>query len=128
MAFQANDLPNPLVEVSAPNRPSHYSWTKHTLNPKFQVSETAMYDKLPSETVITFRLFDNKGTVTKQRRRQLLGSNSVCCSHFTGEDPIYVWLPMRQPSKRHRRRRALLPAPNHVPDLQVRQAALRRLA
>lgn len=119
VAFQANDLPNPLVELSAVNRPSHVSWTKHTLNPKFPASEAAMYDKLPSDTIITFKLFDNKGTVTKRRRRKLLGSNSVCCTHFTGEDPLYVWLPMRQPSKRHHRKHALLPPHGQVPDLQV---------
>ena len=120
VAFQANDLPNPLVEVSTPGRPQHLSWTKHTLNPKFPATEAMMYDKLPSDTIITFKLFDNKGTLTKRRRRQLLGSNSVCCTHFTGEDPLYVWLPMHQPSTRHRRRKAgLLPPPGHVPDLQA---------
>ena len=120
VAFQANDLPNPLVEVSTPGRPHHLSWTKHTLNPKFPAAEAMMYDKLPSDTIITFKLFDNKGTLTKRRRRQLLGSNSVCCTHFTGEDPLYVWLPMHQPSTRHRRRKAgLLPPPGHVPDLQA---------
>jgi hypothetical protein len=120
VAFQANDLPNPLAEVSTPGRPSHLSWTKHTLNPKFPATEAMMYDKLPSDTIITFKLFDNKGALTKRRRRQLLGSNSVCCTHFTGEDPLYVWLPMHQPSTRHRRRKAgLLPPPGHVPDLQA---------
>lgn len=120
VAFQANDLPNPLVEVSTIGRPSHMSWTKHTLNPKFPTAEAMMYDKLPSDTIITFKLFDNKGTVTKRRRRQLLGSSSVCCTHITGEEPLYVWLPMRQPTTRHRRRRAgLLPPPGHVPDLQA---------
>ncbi|KAL0018632.1 hypothetical protein WJX77_009530 [Trebouxia sp. C0004] len=120
VAFQANDLPNPLVEVSTLGRPNHLSWTKHTLNPKFPATDAMMYDKLPSDTIITFKLFDNKGTLTKRRRRQLLGSNSVCCTHLTGEDPLYVWLPMHQPSTRHRRRKAgFLPPPGHVPDLQV---------
>ncbi|KAL3135445.1 hypothetical protein ABBQ32_007626 [Trebouxia sp. C0010 RCD-2024] len=119
VAFQASDLPNPLVEISAPNKPSHVSWTKHTLNPKFPNMEPAMYDKLPNDTIITVKMFDNKGTLTHRRRRVLLGSSSVCCAHFTGADPLYVWLPMRQPRKRHRNEMGQLPPSDHIPDLQV---------
>ena len=119
MAFQANDLPNPLVEISAANKPSHVSWTKHTLNPKFPNMEPAMYDKLPNDTIITVKMFDNKGTLTNRRRRVLLGSSTVCCAHFTGADPLYVWLPMRQPRKRRRNKSGLLPPPGHIPDVQA---------
>lgn len=119
VAFQANDLPNPLVEISATNKPSHVSWTKHTLNPKFPNMEPAMYDKLPNDTIITVKMFDNKGTLTHRRRRVLLGSSSVCCAHFTGADPLYVWLPMHQPRKRRRNKSGLMPPPGHIPDIQA---------
>lgn len=119
MAFQANDLPNPLVEISAANKPSHVSWTKHTLNPKFPNMEPAMYDRLPNDTIITVKMFDNKGSLTNRRRRVLLGSSSVCCAHFTGADPLYVWLPMLQPQKRRRKKSGLLPPPGHIPDVQA---------
>lgn len=119
VAFQANDLPNPLVEISAANKPSHVSWTKHTLNPKFPNMEPAMYDRLPNDTIITVKMFDNKGTLTNRRRRVLLGSSTVCCAHFTGADPLYVWLPMRQPRKRRRNKAGLLPPPGHIPDIQA---------
>lgn len=119
VAFQANDLPNPLVEISATNKPSHVSWTKHTLNPKFPNMEPAMYDRLPNDTIITVKMFDNKGTLTNRRRRVLLGSSSVCCAHFTGADPLYVWLPMREPRKRRRNKSGLQPPPGHIPDIQA---------
>lgn len=127
VAFQANDLPNPLVEISAANKPSHVSWTKHTLNPKFPNMEPAMYDKLPNDTIITVKMYDNKGSLTHRRRRVLLGSNSVCCTHFTGADPLYVWLPMLQPQKRRRKKAGLLPPPGHIPDVQAKQPSLAHL-
>lgn len=78
-----------------------------------------MYDKLPNDTIITVKMFDNKGTLTHRRRRVLLGSSSVCCAHFTGADPLYVWLPMRQPRKRHRDGLGQLNLSDQIPDLQV---------
>ena len=119
VAFQANDLPNPLVEISTPHHDAHTFWTKHTLNPKFPTTDPAVYDRLPSDSVLTLKLFDNKGTLTKRRRRVLLGSNTLCCAHFHGEDPLYVWLPMRPPARRRHHRTGLLPPPGQVPDLQA---------
>ena len=120
VAFQANDLPNPLVECSTARRPGLVVWKMHTLNPKFvkEDGNQYAYDKLPSDAIMTFKLFDNKGTGPGPRRRVLLGDNNLCCSHLTGEDPVYVWLPLHQPG-RHRRRARMLSQPGQVPDLQA---------
>ncbi len=82
VAFQANDLPNPLVALHVEGHQPHNVWEKHTLKPRFNTSEQAVFPKVPADTHIQVQLFDNKGGVIHKRHQELLGEAQLCCSHL----------------------------------------------
>eukprot|EP00891_Asterochloris_glomerata_P007978 jgi/Astpho2/7978/Aster-x0337 len=99
VAFQANDLPNPLVALHVEGHQPHNVWEKHTLKPRFNTSEQAVFPKVPADTHIQVQLFDNKGGVIHKRHQELLGEAQLCCSHLQGEDPVYIWVPLHAPGR-----------------------------
>ena len=78
MAFQANQLPNPLVEVDVGGHPVYQAAAKQTLKPHFQTAEPARFQRLAADAMLTVRLFDDKAG----RKKQLLGKAQLCCSHL----------------------------------------------
>lgn len=123
VAFQANQLPNPLVELEVPGHPKHRSSAKHTVNPRWDREEPASYRRLSSDSRVTVRLFDKKG----RKSQSLLGENTISCSRLVGDKPLYLWLPLL-PSVKHksllglRKRRSVPVLDSNVeetPELQV---------
>lgn len=114
VAFQANQLPNPMVEVSVPGHETHRVKAKHTVNPRWETAEPARYKRLSSDSRVTVRLYDQKGKSTLA----LLGENTISCSRLTGDKPMYVWLPLipaNKPKFTLRKRRT---APTMERDLE----------
>lgn len=81
MAFQANQLPNPLVEVSMPGQPTYQVAAKHSLKPHFPTEHPARFERVTQEAAVTVRLYDDKAG----RRNQLLGEAVLPCKE------IKVW-------------------------------------
>ena len=123
VAFQANQLPNPVVEVSVPGHPSHSVSARHTVNPRWDNAEPASYKRLSSDSRVTVRMLDRKG----RSRMTLLGENTISCSRLTGDKPMYLWLPLLPSVKarsfgglRKRRKMPSLEAEvSETPELQV---------
>ncbi|BDA48868.1 probable vacuolar protein sorting-associated protein 13A at C-terminar half [Coccomyxa sp. Obi] len=90
VAFQAHQLPNPLVELTVPGHVAYQAAAKQTLKPHFQTAEPARFQRLASDAMLTVRLYDDKAG----RKKQLLGEAQLSCSHLQGVDPMYVWLPL----------------------------------
>ena len=78
MAFQANQLPNPLVEVSVPGQPAYQVSAKHSLKPHFPTEHPACFARVSQDAALTMRLFDDKAG----RRNQLLGEAVLPCKHI----------------------------------------------
>ena len=78
VAFQANQLPNPRVEVSLPGQPAHSVSAKHTLKPHFPAAERACFQRVAADAVLGVRLVDDKAG----RKAQLLGEASLPCSNL----------------------------------------------
>lgn len=78
VAFQANQLPNPLVEVSVPGHTTYQAATKHTLKPHFQTAEPARFSRLTADAELTVRLYDDKAG----RKKQLLGEARLSARHL----------------------------------------------
>ena len=122
VAFQANQLPNPVVEVDVPNHSKHTAKATHTLSPRWDHEEPASYARLSSDTNITIRIYDRKS----RSRMTLLGENIISCSRLKGEKPMYIWLPLL-PIEKHKRilglgRKDKVPDPDaleSMPELQV---------
>ena len=81
MAFQANQLPNPLVEVSMPGQPTYQVAAKHSLKPHFPTEHPARFERVTHDAAVTVRLYDDKAG----RRNQLLGEAVLPCKQ------IKVW-------------------------------------
>ena len=81
MAFQANQLPNPLVEVSMPGQPTYQVAAKHSLKPHFPTEHPARFERVTHDAAMTVRLYDDKAG----RRNQLLGEATLPCKQ------IKVW-------------------------------------
>lgn len=123
VAFQANQLPNPVVEIAVPGHPPHRENAKHSLNPRWERDEPASYKRLSADSHVTVRVYDRKG----RNHLSLLGENTISCSRLKGDKPMYVWLPLL-PSARSRamlglRRRRKMPSldseVDETPALQV---------
>lgn len=123
VAFQANQLPNPLVEISVPGHPPHSVSAKHSVNPRWETAEPASYKRLSSDSRVTVRMYDRKG----RNHMSLLGENTISCSRLKGDKPMYIWLPL-QPSMKSRsmlgfRKRRAMPTLDadveEAPELQV---------
>ena len=123
VAFQASQLPNPLVEVGAPGHAQHRVDAAHTLKPVFPDVPPGRFAALAPDAVITVRLLDRKagsrdavlGTasfaaahVGAKRGDQGLGSENPLNARQGGgrrvgeygsadEGPVYVWLPLSAP-------------------------------
>ena len=91
MAFQANQLPCPEIEITVPGRDPYTVWAKHTLKPRFEDAPRGTYKALSSRTPVTVRLYDRKSN----RRRTLLGQTSFSADCITGNEPVYIWLPLQ---------------------------------
>ncbi|KAK9800258.1 hypothetical protein WJX73_008605 [Symbiochloris irregularis] len=91
VAFQANQLPCPEVEVSVPGQPAFSVWADHTLKPRFEDANRGSFKALHSKTPLTVRLYDRKSG----RSRTLLGSTTFSVDSITGNEPVYVWLPLQ---------------------------------
>jgi hypothetical protein len=78
VAFQANQLPNPLVEVSVPGHPAYQVSAKHSLKPHFPTEHPARFARVSQDAAVTMRLFDDKAG----RRNQLLGEAVLPCKHI----------------------------------------------
>ena len=85
VAFQANQLPNPLVEVSMPGQPTYQVAAKHSLKPHFPTEHPARFERVTQEAALTVRLYDDKAG----RRNQLLGEAVLPCKE------IKVWLALQ---------------------------------
>lgn len=96
VAFQANQLPNPLVELEVSGHPKHHSSAKHTVTPRWDREEPASYKRLSSDSRVTVRLYDKKG----RKSMTLLGENTISCSRLVGDKPLYLWLPLLPSVKR----------------------------
>ena len=77
VAFQANQLPNPLVEVSMPGQPAYQVAAKHSLKPHFPTEHPARFERVTQDAAVTVRLYDDKAG----RRNQLLGEAMLPCRH-----------------------------------------------
>ena len=122
VAFSANELPNPTVELHVPQRPMHSVTMEHTLKPRYSDEVSATYERLPSDTRMTVRVLDHKG----KYREPLLGETVMNCSHVQGDQPKYVWLPILPPAHRSYipLKKAKQPGkPDAAPNLQVRDVA-----
>ncbi|KAK9867090.1 hypothetical protein WJX84_006946 [Apatococcus fuscideae] len=97
VAFSANELPNPTVELHVPQQPMHSVTMEHTLKPRYSDEVSATYERLPSDTQMTVRVLDHKG----KYREALLGETVMSCSHVHGDQPVYVWLPILPPVHRN---------------------------
>ena len=117
VAFSANELPNPTVELHVSTRPVHSVMLEHTLKPRYPDDIAATYERLPADTLMTVRVLDHKG----KYREPLQGEGVMNCSHIQGDKPTYVWLPILKP------RRGKIPfmkpkdarKPSIAPELQV---------
>jgi hypothetical protein len=78
VAFQANQLPNPLVEISVPGQPAYQVSARQTLKPHFPAAEPARFRRIAADTVVTVRLYDDKAG----RKKQLLGEAQLPCRHL----------------------------------------------
>ena len=78
VAFQAHQLPNPLVEVTVPGHVTYQAAAKQTLKPHFQTAEPARFQRLASDAMMTVRLYDDKAG----RKKHLLGEAQLSCSHI----------------------------------------------
>ena len=123
VAFQANQLPNPCVELEVPGHPKHRASAKHTVNPRWDREEPASYKRLSSDSRVTVRLYDKKG----RKSLSLLGENTISCSRLKGDKPLYLWLPLL-PSVKHKSLLGLRkirsvplidPSVDDTPELQV---------
>ena len=122
VAFSANELPNPTVELHVPQRPMHSVTMEHTLKPRYSDEVSATYERLPSDTQMTVRVLDHKG----KYREPLLGETVMNCSHVQGDQPVYVWLPILPPAHRSYipLKRPKTPGkPDAAPNLQVSRDA-----
>lgn len=97
VAFQANQLPNPLVELEVGGHPKHRASARHTVNPRWDRDDPASYKRLSSDSRVTVRLYDKKG----RKNMSLLGENTISCSRLVGDKPLYLWLPLL-PSVKHK--------------------------
>jgi hypothetical protein len=77
VAFQANQLPNPLVEISVPGHPAYQVSARQTLKPHFPAAEPACFQRIPADAVVTIRIYDDKAG----RKKQLLGEAQLPCKH-----------------------------------------------
>ena len=91
VAFQANQLPCPEVEVSVPGRPPYSVYADHTLKPRFEGAARGSYKALSSRSPLTVRIYDRKSS----RRRTLLGEATFPADSIPGDEPVYVWLPLQ---------------------------------
>lgn len=123
VTFQANQLPNPMVEILVPGHPAHAVKAKHTVNPRWDSAGPASYKRLSSDARVTVRIYDHKG----RNHHSLLGESTISCSRLTGDKPMYIWLPLL-PSATKRsmlglQKRRSMPAMEaemeEVPELQV---------
>lgn len=55
VAFQANQLPNPRVEVSVKGYPTYVVAARHTLMPRFSQTDAALFKRLPPDTELKVR-------------------------------------------------------------------------
>ena len=78
VAFQANQLPNPLVEVSMPGQPTYQVAAKHSLKPHFPTEHPARFERVTHDAAVTVRLYDDKAG----RRNQLLGEATLPCKQI----------------------------------------------
>ena len=78
MAFQANQLPNPLVELAVPGQPVYQVAAKHSLKPHFPSERPARFQRVTQDAALTVRLYDDKAG----RRNQLLGEALLPCKHI----------------------------------------------
>ena len=78
VAFQAHQLPNPLVEVAVPGHVTYQAAAKQTLKPHFQTAEPARFQRLAADALLTVRLYDDKAG----RKKHLLGEAQLSCSHL----------------------------------------------
>ena len=147
VAFQASQLPNPLVEVTAPGHAPHRAAASHTLKPVFPDAPPGRFPALAPDAVVTVRLLDRKagsrdavlGTASfaaaragarRGGSRALLnpkqgGARRVGEHGSADAGPLYVWLPLVAPRALlgWRARRAgsvVLEEGDGVPELQVR--------
>lgn len=143
VAFQASQLPNPLVEVTAPGHAPHRAAAAHTLKPVFPDAPPGRFPALAPDAVVTVRLLDRKagsrdavlGTASFAAARAGPGSQTLLNPRQGGgrrvgahgsadEGPLYVWLPLVAPRALlgWRARRAgsvVLEEGDGVPELQV---------
>ena len=78
VAFQANQLPNPLVEISVPGQPVYQVAAKHSLKPHFPTEHPARFERITQDAAVTVRLYDDKAG----RRNQLLGEAVLPCKQI----------------------------------------------
>ena len=78
VAFQANQLPNPLVELSLPGQPTYQVAAKHSLKPHFPTDHPASFHRVTQDAALTVRLYDDKAG----RRNQLLGEAVLPCKQI----------------------------------------------
>ena len=101
VAFQANQLPNPLGELLLPGQPTYQVAAKHSLKPHFPTDHPASFHRVTQDAAVTVRLYDDKAG----RRNQLLGEAVLPCKHIkarAGFRPmnllqrssmLQIWLP-----------------------------------
>jgi hypothetical protein len=53
VAFQANQLPNPMVEVAVAGHPTYRVGVLHTLMPRFPQTDAALFKRLQPESMLT---------------------------------------------------------------------------
>ena len=89
VAFQANQLPNPLVEISVPGQPVYQVAAKHSLKPHFPTEHPARFERITQDAAVTVRLYDDKAG----RRNQLLGEAVLPCKEIKVSRGLRCHLP-----------------------------------
>lgn len=69
MAFQANQLPCPEVEITIPGRQPYMVYASHTLKPRFEGTDRGSYKALSSRSPLTVR--DYSSMVNEQDRTRV---------------------------------------------------------
>lgn len=102
VALSANELPNPVVTCTLPGHaPMMTPVLSHTLNPRWDADKRLVFQRVDAnDAMLTVSLGDQRGGL--RRVLHPIGEARIHCSNIKGENPVYVWLPLRKPRKKRR--------------------------
>lgn len=119
VALSANELPNPVVTLEVPGYPPYVTpMRSHTLTPRWPANQRhVLRGVAPASAKIIVKLGDQRSGL--RQTIAPLGVGAIHASNIKGENPVYVWVPLKRPG---RREAAAAPPPGEAdaaPELQV---------